>query len=147
MRERIAAIRGNSDAENDVLIAEMPCDRRPRLGCAVEHRDAGVIVVETEFRSRTDHAGGFDAAELSPVDGEAELFDISAHPCEDDLLPCTHVRSAADHRRGLIAVAHGADRELVRVGMLPAGEHLTHDNILEGISPIFNGFNLQANIG
>jgi phenylalanyl-tRNA synthetase alpha chain len=45
------------------------------------------------------------------------------------------------------AVVHGANRQLVRIGMLLAGEHFPHDDIPEGRSAILDGFDLESDIG
>ena len=90
-----------------------------------------MAVAHADLVLGTDHAERLLAAHLGALDGEllVTVIEFGADGGHDDLLPSGNVGGSAHDLHGGVAVAqiHGGDVQVVAVGMVDAGDYLSHN--------------------
>ena len=112
----------------------MLADVLPHWGVCHELEQAAVIFREPKLARGTEHAEGFDAAHLGPLDTHAG--ELSADQGAGDLHAGGDIGRAADYLQGSIqtrlAHVHPAELQLVGIGMFLRRQHEGHDDLGEG---------------
>ena len=78
------------------LQSEIVLGRRPDDSIFRKDHDAGVVIADAEFIFGADHAERLDSTDFGLFDLEVAREDGS-YSGEEDFLPCSDVRGAADH--------------------------------------------------
>ncbi|MCY1416514.1 hypothetical protein D9M71_320210 [compost metagenome] len=144
--QAVAAVRGQAQLDDHVIQAEVGTDVLSDRSVRFQFHQAVVVIADLQFRSRAQHAVGFDATQLGLLDLEVAR-QLGTDHGEGDLQAGTHVGRAAHNLEGLAAIAHLADAQLVRVRVLFGAQHLAHNHTTEGARYRSNAVDLKAGHG
>ena len=156
MRRRIHAVGRQSDL-NQVVVLDMQVFPGGHAHRSVGRQlhDAVVRRADTQLVLGAEHAERLDAADLRPLDFELLLpatgIEYRAHRGAEHLQPGTAVRRPADDLQRLSgADVHRRQVQVVRIGMVRAGQHLGHDDPLQAAADgldLLEALDLQPDVG
>ena len=114
----ICTVRGNVDLDEGVVFhTKILLGRHAHRCVGREYHDAIVVATHANLIFGTDHAQRLLATDLATFDSELliAIVEHGTYGSNDDLLPCSHVRSAAhDLQRFCIrSYAGGSDMQVV----------------------------------
>ena len=148
VRSGIDTVRGQTHFEH-VFILHMKYlrSRRPHFGCRVEYDNSVVGCPNANLIFCTEHPERLHAPNFGLFDFESLLFarrvEGGSDLSQDDLLSGGHIRRAAHHLQRFrpFACRYGGHVEVVRVGMVRAGQHFGHHQPLQTSADGFDLFN------